>query len=214
MSDKFRLRAGDRLVIATHNAGKLNEFRDLFAPFSFDLVSAGALGLIEPEETGTRFVDNARIKAHAAAEGSDILALADDSGLSVDALNGDPGVHSAEWAGTPRDFSRAMQRVEDLLQARGAISPGDRRGAFHAVLCLAHPDGSDMIFEGRVAGTLVWPPRGTLGFGYDPVFMPDGFDITFGEMAARDKHSWSPGKTGLSHRARAFAELVEACCEL
>jgi XTP/dITP diphosphohydrolase len=214
MSETFRLRAGDRLVIATHNGGKLREFRELFEPFGLDLVSAGELGLIEPKETGTTFIENARIKAHAAAEGSGLLALADDSGLCVDALDGDPGVYTADWAGVPRDFNRAMQRVENLLQARGAISPGKRRGSFRATLCLASPDGTDRIFEGRADGTLVWPPRGTLGFGYDPVFMPDGFDITFGEMPSEDKHSWSHGKVGLSHRARAFAKLVEACCEL
>lgn len=214
MSGKFRLRDGDRLVIATHNAGKLKEFGELFEPFGLDLVSAGELGLPEPEETGATFVENARIKAHAAAEGSGMLALADDSGLCVDALGGDPGVYTADWAGVPRDFKRAMQRVENALQAKGAMSPGDRRGSFRATLCLAHPDGTDMIFEGRANGTLVWPPRGELGFGYDPVFMPDGFDITFGEMPSEAKHSWSPGKVGLSHRARAFALFVEACCEL
>ncbi len=213
MSDKFRLRDGDRLVIATHNAGKLKEFRGLFDPFGLDLVSAGELGLPEPEETGTTFIENARIKAHAAAEGSGMMALADDSGLCVDALNGDPGVYTADWAGVPRDFKRAMQRVENALQAKGAMSPGDRRGSFRATLCLAHPDGTDLIFEGRADGTMVWPPRGDLGFGYDPVFMPDGFDITFGEMPSEAKHSWSPGKVGLSHRARAFALFVEACCE-
>jgi XTP/dITP diphosphohydrolase len=211
--NKFRLRAGDRLVIATHNKGKLSEFRELFEPFGLDLVSAGELGLPEPEETGTTFVENARIKAHAAAEGAGFLALADDSGLAVDALDGAPGVYTADWAGVPRDFDRAMRRVENALQAKGAMSPGDRRGAFHATLCLAHPDGTDMVFEGRADGTLVWPPRGDLGFGYDPVFMPDGFDITFGEMPSSDKHSWSHGKVGLSHRARAFAKFVEACCE-
>ncbi len=214
MNDKFRLRDGDRLVIATHNGGKLKEFRELFDPFGLDLVSAGELDLPEPRETGTTFVENARIKAHAAAEGSGMLALADDSGLCVDALDGDPGVYTADWAGVPRDFRRAMQRVENALQAKGAMSPGDRRGSFRATLCLAHPDGTDMIFEGRANGTLVWPPRGDLGFGYDPVFMPDGFDITFGEMPSEAKHSWSPGKVGLSHRARAFALFVEACCEL
>lgn len=214
MNGKFRLGTGDRLVIATHNNGKLKELQELFYPFGLDLVSAGELGLPEPEETGSSFVENARIKAHAAAEGAGELALADDSGLCVDALDGDPGVYTADWAGVPRDFGRAMQRVEDLLQARGAISPGDRRGSFCATLCLAHPDGTDMIFEGRAEGTLVWPPRGDLGFGYDPVFMPDGFDITFGQMPSEAKHSWAPGKVGLSHRARAFAKFVEACCEL
>ncbi|MBU1175650.1 MAG: non-canonical purine NTP pyrophosphatase [Alphaproteobacteria bacterium] len=213
MTDMFRLRGGDRLVIATHNEGKLREFRELFDPFGLDLVSAGELGLPEPEETGATFVENARIKAHASAEGSGYLSLADDSGLCVDALDGQPGVYTADWAGVPRDFRRAMQRVENQLQAKGAISPGARRASFRATLCLAHPDGTDMIFEGRADGMLVWPPRGDLGFGYDPAFMPDGFDITFGQMPSGDKHSWSPGQVGLSHRARAFAKLVEACCE-
>lgn len=213
MSARFRLRAGDALVIATHNAGKLDEFRGLFEPFDLELTSAGELGLPEPEETGTTFIENARIKAHAAASASGMLALADDSGLCVDALGGDPGVYTADWAGVPRDFGRAMRRVEDALQARNATSPADRRGSFNATLCLAHPDGDDMIFEGTVKGTLLWPPRGDLGFGYDPVFMPDGYDITFGQMPAEMKHSWAPGKTGLSHRARAFAALVAACCD-
>ncbi|MCB1517709.1 MAG: non-canonical purine NTP pyrophosphatase [Hyphomicrobiaceae bacterium] len=216
MSD-FRLTPGTRLVIATHNQGKLSEFKELFAPFDLDLVSAGKLGLPEPEETGTTFSENARIKAHAAASASGLISLSDDSGLCVDALDGQPGVYTADWAGVPRDFGRAMQRVEDLLQQQGATEPGKRTAQFRATLCLALPpvDGGgirDIIFEGEARGTLVWPPRGTLGFGYDPVFLPDGYDITFGEMSSEVKHSWSPQKTGLSHRARAFAKLVEACC--
>jgi Xanthosine triphosphate pyrophosphatase len=204
-----RLKAGDRLCIATHNAGKLTEFRELFAPFGLDLVSAGELGLPEPEETGTTFAENARLKAHAAARGANMLALSDDSGITVDALNGEPGVYTADWAGIPRDFGRAMKRVEDALQAVGAISPGQRRAAFNATLCLAHPDGRDVLFVGRCEGTLVWPPRGEMGHGYDPMFMPDGHDITFGEMTPEQKHSWSPGQQGLSHRARSFALFVE-----
>lgn len=211
---RFRLKAGDRLVLATHNAGKLKEFRELFAPFDLDLTSAGELGLPEPEETGTTFIENARLKAHAAAEGSGLISLADDSGLCVDALGGDPGVYTADWAGQPRDFGKAMRRVEDALQAANATSPSQRAGSFRATLCLALPDGKDVIFEGRADGTLVWPPRGDLGFGYDPVFMPKGHDITFGEMPSEVKHSWSPDHVGLSHRARAFAAFVEACCEL
>lgn len=209
MTEALVIRPGDRLVIATHNKGKLAEFRELFAAFDLDLVSAGELGLPEPEETGTTFVENARIKAHAAAKGSGLLALADDSGLCVDALGGEPGVHTADWAGPDRDFAVGMRRVEDRLQAVGAIEPGQRKGSFNATLCLAHPDGRDRLFEGRANGTLVWPPRGTVGFGFDPVFMPEGFDITFGQMPSEVKHSWAPGKVGLSHRARAFAKLVE-----
>ena len=204
-----RLRAGDRLVIATHNAGKLREFRELFEPFGLILVSAGELGLPEPEETGTTFAENARTKAHAAARGADMLALSDDSGLCVEALGGDPGVYTADWAGMPRDFNRAMKRVEDALQAANATSPALRRAYFNATLCLAHPDGRDVLYVGRCDGTLVWPPRGDQGHGYDPMFMPDGHDTTFGEMAAAVKHSWSPGENGLSHRAGAFAQFVE-----
>lgn len=209
MSPIPRLREGDRLVLATHNAGKLREFQELFEPFGLELVSAGELGLPEPEETGTTFAENARLKAHAAAQASGMLALSDDSGLCVDALNGDPGVYTADWAGVPRDFNRAMKRVEDALQAANATSPGQRRGSFNATLCLAHPDGRDVIYHGQCFGTLVWPPRGDYGHGYDPVFMPDGYDITFGQMPPEVKHSWSPGQQGLSHRARSFAKFVE-----
>ena len=204
-----RLRPGDRLILATHNAGKLKEFQELFEPYGLELLSAGELGLPEPDETGTTFAENARIKAHAAAQASGMLALSDDSGLCVDALGGDPGVHTADWAGIPRDFNRAMKRVEDALQAANATSPGQRRASFNATLCLAHPDGRDVIYTGRCDGTLVWPPRGDRGHGYDPVFMPDGYDITFGQMPPEMKHSWSPGQPGLSHRARSFALFVE-----
>jgi XTP/dITP diphosphohydrolase len=217
MNAPLRLRPGDRLVIATHNAGKLAEFRALLASFDLDLVSAGELGLPEPEETGTTFIENARLKAHAAAAGSGLPALADDSGLCVDALGGDPGVYTANWAGSAsnggRDYTIGMRRVEDSLQAAGAATPAQRRGSFNATLCLAFPDGREAIFEGRVEGTMVWPPRGGKGFGFDPVFMPDGYDQTFGEMPSEAKHSWAPGKTGLSHRARAFAKFVEATLE-
>jgi XTP/dITP diphosphohydrolase len=209
MSTLPRLRRGDRLVIATHNAGKLKEFRELFEPFGLELVSAGELGLPEPEETGTTFAENARTKAHAAAKGANMLALSDDSGICVDALDGQPGVYTADWAGVPRDFGKAMQRVEDELQAKGASDPAQRRASFNATLCLAHPDGRDVIYVGTCPGTLIWPPRGTQGHGYDPMFMPDGHEITFGEMAAEAKHSWAPGQEGLSHRARAFAQFVE-----
>lgn len=208
----FELKKGTRLCVATHNAGKLKEFKQLFAPFDLDLVSAGELGLPEPEETGTTFVENARLKAHAAAKASELMCMSDDSGLCVDALNGDPGVYTADWAGEPRNFDNAMKKVEDLLQLKGVTSSQDRGGQFRATLCLALPDGRDMIFEGEAKGTLVWPPRGDIGFGYDPVFQPEGFDITFGEMPAEQKHSWTPEKVGLSHRARAFGKLIEACC--
>jgi XTP/dITP diphosphohydrolase len=203
------LKRGDRLVLATHNAGKLREFGELLAPFGLDVVSAGALGLPEPEETGTSFIENARIKAHAAALGSGLPALADDSGLCVDALEGAPGVYTADWAGPGRDFSVGMRRLEDGLLAAGATTPSARRGQFRATLCLAFPDGPDRLYEGVVPGTLVWPPRGDIGFGFDPVFLPDGHDITFGEMSSAQKHSWAPGRPGLSHRARAFALFVE-----
>lgn len=211
-----RLKRGETLLIATHNTGKLSELRELCAPLGLMLMSAADLHLDEPEETGTTFVENARLKAHAAAKAANMVALADDSGLCVDALNGEPGVHTADWAQTPygRDYQMAMRRVEDRLQAVGATSPGLRKGSFNATLCLAHPDGRDDIYEGKATGTLVWPPRGDKGFGFDPVFMPDGFDITFGEMPSSAKHSWSPGQIGLSHRARAFAKFVEGAIEL
>ncbi len=207
---QFALKRGDRLVLATHNKGKLDEFSDMLKDFGLDIVSAGELGLPEPEETGTTFVENARLKAHAAAKATGEIALSDDSGISVDALDGAPGVYTADWAGVPRDFGKAMQKVEDLLAQKGAVEPEQRTAQFNAVLCLARPDGTDTIFEGVSPGTLVWPPRGEMGHGYDPMFMPDGFDITFGQMSAQQKHSWAPGEQGLSHRARAFAKFVEA----
>lgn len=208
-----RLGEGDRLVIATHNAGKLQEFRALFEPYGVDLVSAGELGIPEPDETGTSFTENARIKAHACASASGLLALSDDSGLCAEALGGQPGVYTANWAGPERDFLLGMRRLEDALQAANATRPADRRGYFMATFCLADPDGEDWIFEGRVDGTLLWPPRGERGHGFDPVFMPDGYDITFGQMPAEMKNSLAPGETGLSHRARAFAAFARACLE-
>jgi XTP/dITP diphosphohydrolase len=209
------LKRGAKLLIATHNAGKLAEFRELFSPLGIVLISAKDLDLPEPDETGTTFVENARLKAHAAAKASGMVALADDSGLCVDALNGEPGVYTADWAATPtgRDYQMAMRRVEDRLQAIGANSPGLRKGSFNATLCLAHPDGRDDLYVGQASGTMVWPPRGDKGFGFDPIFMPDGFDITFGEMPSSAKHSWAPGQVGLSHRARAFAKFVEGAIE-
>lgn len=210
----IKLARGSKLVIATHNEGKLKEFKVLFEPFGLELVSAGELGLPEPEETGATFIENARLKAHAAASASGIVSMADDSGLCVDALDGKPGIHTARWAGPNRDFDVGMARVEGELNMVGAKTPAQRKGSFNATLCLALPDGQDMIFAGKANGTLVWPPIGDLGFGFDPTFMPDGFDITFGQMPAHKKHSWTPGKPGLSHRAKAFAQMVEVCCDI
>lgn len=202
-----------RLVLATHNDGKVRELEELLAPFGLELVSAGDFGLPEPEETGLTFEENAALKARAAAQASGCVALADDSGLAVEALDGEPGIYSARWAGEGRDFQVAMERVEQELQERGAASADRRRAAFVAALCLAWPDGHVECVEGRVGGVLVWPPRGTRGFGYDPMFLPDGHDRTFGEMTSEEKHGAKPGKIGLSHRARAFAALVEACLD-
>jgi XTP/dITP diphosphohydrolase len=202
-----------RVVIATHNDGKLKEMRDLLALYGVEAVSAGELGLDEPEETGTTFRENARIKAAAAARAAGLPAFADDSGLAVDALNGEPGIYSARWAGPGKDFSAAMQKVDTLLRERGAIAPDARRAHFVSALCLAWPDGHVEEFEARVDGTLVWPPRGTQGFGYDAMFLPDGQQRTFGEMSADEKHGLPPRGRGLSHRARAFVKLAEACLE-
>jgi XTP/dITP diphosphohydrolase len=199
-----------RLVIASHNAGKVREIDDLLSPFGLDVVSAGALGLDDPEETGDTFEANARLKAHAAAQAAGLPALSDDSGLAVAALNGDPGIYSARWAGPDRDFPRAMRLVEEALQQAGAIEPDTRRASFVCVLCLSWPDGTEALFRGEVPGQMVWPPRGDQGFGYDPVFLPDGHERTFGEMSADEKHGWRPGDAdALSHRARAFKLLVE-----
>ena len=185
-----------RLVIATHNKGKLAEIDDLLRPFRIEVVGAGALGLPEPEEIGDSFEANAGLKAHAAAEASGVPALADDSGLVIPALGGEPGIYSARWAGPRRDFSLAMRTVEERL--RGEV---DRRAYFVAVLALAWPDGHAEVFRGEAHGVLIWPPRGDKGFGYDPMFVPDGYDATFGEMGPDLKHQ-------ISHRARAFAKLV------
>lgn len=200
-----------RVVIATHNAGKLVEMRDLLTPFAVAVVSADELGLGEPEETGATFAENARIKAQAAADAAQLPAFADDSGLVVDALGGAPGIHSARWAGPSRDFAAAMAEIERRLQNLGAREPQKRRAHFVAALCLAWPDRHVEEFEGRVDGVLVWPPRGDAGFGYDPMFLPDGHDRTFGEMTRLEKHGLPPYGSGLSHRARAFRKLAEAC---
>jgi XTP/dITP diphosphohydrolase len=202
-----------RIVIATHNSGKLAEMRDLLGLYGVEAVSAGELGLPEPDETGTSFAANARIKADAAAKASGMPAFSDDSGLAVDALGGEPGIHSARWAGPGKDFGYAMQRIADLLRERGATTPEHRKAHFVSALCVTWPDGHREEFEARVDGTLVWPPRGTKGFGYDPMFLPEGFEQTFGEMSAEDKHGLPPKGKGLSHRARAFLKLAAACLE-
>lgn len=206
-------RIAGKLVIATHNPGKLAELRELLAPYGVEAVSAGELGLDEPEETGEDFRANARIKATSAALSARLPAFADDSGLVVEALDGAPGIHSARWAGKPADFSAAMARIERLLQERGATSADRRKAHFVSALCVAWPDGHLQEVEGRVDGTLVWPPRGTAGFGYDPVFLPDGHSRTFGEMAGIEKHGLPPRGLGLSHRARAFVKLAEIALE-
>jgi XTP/dITP diphosphohydrolase len=200
-----------RVVIATHNAGKLAEMRELLAPYGIEAVSAGELGLAEPDETGKSFKANARIKADAAAKVSGLVAFADDSGLCVDALGGDPGIYSARWAGPDKDFRFAMNKIQTELMAKGAKTDDARRGHFTAALCLTWPDGHREEFEAEVHGTLVWPPRGEKGFGYDPIFQPDGFKETFGEMTADEKHGLPPKGKGLSHRARAFVMLAQAC---
>lgn len=200
-----------RVVIATHNPGKLEEMRGLLAPYGIDAVSAGELGLPEPEETGLTFGENARIKAIAAANASGLPAFADDSGLCVDALGGAPGLYTARWAGPEKDFMAAMTRVEEELRDAGAELPDLRKAHFISALCLAWPDGHVEDFEGVVNGTLVWPPRGPAGFGYDPMFQPDGHERTFGEMSGAEKHGLPPHGRGLSHRARAFMTLAQAC---
>jgi XTP/dITP diphosphohydrolase len=202
-----------QLVIATHNPGKLAEMQELLAPYGVQAVAAGELGLGEPEETGASFRANAAIKAVAAAKAARLPAFADDSGLVVDALDGAPGILSARWAGPNKDFNAAMARIERLLQERGAITPDRRRAHFVSALCVAWPDDHVEEVEARADGTLVWPPRGAAGFGYDPMFMPDGFDRTFGEMTSVEKHGLPPLGLGLSHRARAFVKLAELCLD-
>lgn len=190
-----------RLVIASHNQGKVIEIAELLRPFAVDIVSAAALGLPEPEETGDSFIANAALKAHAASQACGLPALADDSGLAVYALGGAPGIYSARWAGESRDFAKAMARVEAELEGQS-----DRRARFHCALALTWPYGHEELVEGTVDGVLVWPPRGDRGFGYDPIFLPQGHDLTFGEMAPDEKHA-------ISHRASAFRQLVARCFE-
>ncbi len=201
MTRKF---SGDRILIATHNAGKLEEMGQLFAPHGVSVVGAAEMNLPEPEETEDTFVGNARIKAHAASKATGLPALADDSGIEVEALDNQPGVYTADWAETPngRDFVMAMTKTHNLLEEKGAAHP--RKARFCATLVLAWPDGHDEVLKGRVNGTLVWPMRGKLGHGYDPMFQPDGHDITFAEMDA-------DAKNAISHRADAFKKLLARC---
>jgi XTP/dITP diphosphohydrolase len=204
-------RISGQLVIATHNPGKLAEMRELLSPHGVTAISASELGLPEPEETGDSFAANAKLKAVAAATAAKLPAFADDSGLVVNALDGAPGIYSARWAGPSKDFNAAMSRIERLLEERGANEPAKRKAHFVSALCVAWPDGHIEEVEARVDGTLVWPPRGSAGFGYDPMFLPDGHDRTFGEMSSIEKHGLPPLGKGLSHRARAFVKLAERC---
>ena len=199
-----RLPRGTRLVVASHNGGKVREILDLVAPHGLSVVSAADLGLPEPEETGSTFAENAHLKAAAAARAANLPALSDDSGLEVEALGGAPGIFSARWADRARNFAPAMQRVANALKQRGAWQHEGPRANFTAVLCLAWPDGEAALFEGKVYGHLVWPPRGSKGFGYDPMFVADGHVLTFGEMEPDAKHA-------ISHRARAFHEFARTC---
>ena len=195
---------GDKLVVASHNPGKIREITDLLRPFGVRVLSAAALGLPEPAENGASFLANAELKARAAADGAALPALADDSGLTVAALDGAPGIYSARWAGPSRDFAIARAQVERELQARGAVTPAQRGARFICALALCWPDGHCASFEGTVAGILVWPPRGERGFGYDPMFVPAGGSLTFGEMEPEAKQA-------ISHRADAFRQLTGAC---
>lgn len=201
-----------RIVVATHNNGKLREMRELLAPYGVEAVSAGELGLGEPEETGSTFEANALIKARAACEASGLPSFADDSGLCVEGLGGAPGIYSARWAENGKDFGAAMARIDAELRERGFLAPDERQAHFVSALAIAWPDGHTEVFEARVEGVLVWPPRGGAGFGYDPMFLPDGHERTFGEMSSDEKHGIpADGSRALSHRARAFQELAAAC---
>jgi XTP/dITP diphosphohydrolase len=198
------LKSGTRIVVASHNKGKIVEINDLVRPFGLEAVSAGSLGLPEPEETEATFAGNARLKAVASMLGSGLPSLSDDSGLEVDALGGAPGIYSARWAGETKDFGLAMKKVaEELTQRHAWTAPGPRAN-FVCALCLAVPGQEPLVFEGKVHGHLVWPPRGSKGFGYDPMFIADGETLTFGEMDPQTKHS-------MSHRARAFKLFVDTC---
>ena len=205
------------IVVASHNAGKIAEIADLIGPFGFSAQSAAELKFAEPDETGTTFEENAAIKALASAKASGLPSLSDDSGLVIDALDGAPGVYTANWAEREdgsRDFAMAMQKVETALAERGAADPSQRSARFVSVLCLAWPDGHSEFFRGEIEGVVAWPPRGSAGFGYDPIFQPEGHTRTFGEMSADEKHGWKPGDPqALSHRARACKLFVETCLE-
>lgn len=195
---------GDKLVVASHNKGKVKEITELLAPFGVTAVSAGDLGLAEPEETGTTFEANAKIKALAAAKGANLPALADDSGLCVDALGGEPGVYSARWGGASKNFNLAMEKLQEALSKAGAHDAKSRGAHFACALCLAWPDGHTETFVGKVEGKIVYPPRGNRGFGYDPVFQAEGMTKTFAEIDPQEKHA-------MSHRARAFKDMIKAC---
>ena len=199
-----KLDAG-KLVIASHNQGKVREIQELLAPFGMEVISASDLNLDEPEETGETFIENSLLKAHAASKATGLPALADDSGLSVEILEGAPGIFSARWAGPKKDFQRAMKKVNDAIcDCDTDEQKATRAAAFICALSIAWPDGHEEVFEGRIEGEMVWPPRGDKGFGYDPAFQPRGYEITFGEMDGEDKHK-------ISHRADAFQQLVSAC---
>ena len=198
------LKKGDRLVVATHNPGKVREIGELLAPYGMQAVSAGDLDISEPDETGDTFAQNACQKAVHSAKSSGLPALADDSGLEVAALEGQPGIYSARWGGADKDFEMAMERVLTMLQVAGAVTPEQCAANFICVLALALPDGTCTTYEGKVFGSITWPMRGVHGFGYDPIFVPDGFDITFGEMDPKKKHL-------MSHRARAFEMFIKEC---
>ncbi len=200
------LTRGTKVVVASHNAGKVWEINQLLEPYGLAAISAAGLGLAEPDETEPTFAGNALLKARAAADGSGLPALADDSGLEVEVLRGSPGIYSARWAGPGKDFGFAMRKVGDEITARQGWEAQGPRANFISVLCLAWPDGAHEVFEGKVFGTLVWPPRGGNGFGYDPMFVADGETLTFGEMAPAEKYA-------ISHRTRAFAKFKAACLE-
>jgi XTP/dITP diphosphohydrolase len=192
---------GQKILIATHNKGKLEEFREILGPLGVDVTSAGEMNLVEPEETETTFVGNARIKAMCAMQAAGMITLADDSGLCVDALNGDPGVYTADWAGPKRDWMMAMRNVEEKLQAAGAVTPVQRTASFNCTLLVLWPDGEERIYVGTAPGHLTWPPAGAFGHGYDPVFVPKGSSLSFGQMSHTEKNR-------ISHRAQALALML------
>ena len=208
-----RLQVGDKLVLATHNPGKLNELRELLEPYGVEVTSAGELALPEPAETGTTFRVNAEIKARAASEATGLPSLADDSGIEVEALGGAPGVYSADWGGSDKDFAGAMQRVHDEIKDKNAWSDAGPVANFNATLAMVWPGGDLEFHEGKVFGQLVWPPRGDQGFGYDPMFQPDGESKTFGEMTRKEKSGSALDGNPLSHRARALALFITACID-